>query len=72
MGAAHVTLTDLLAPLPCRRQWSLTSNKVKLRRPIRMWIAGSIIAFSGFVLWIMKEVLGGFFQGILQGFFKRS
>jgi hypothetical protein len=26
MAAAHATPTDLLAPLPCRRQWSLTDK----------------------------------------------
>jgi hypothetical protein len=36
-----------------------------------MWIAGSIIAFSGFVLWIMKEVLARrVFSGYSPGFFQ--
>jgi hypothetical protein len=48
------------------------SGKIKLRRPIRMRVAGSIIAVFVFIFWIVKEVAGGFFQGLLQGIFKHS
>jgi hypothetical protein len=46
-------------------------GKIKLRRPIRMWLAGSLIAIVGFIWWIGKEFFGGLLQAGFQSIFRR-
>jgi hypothetical protein len=47
------------------------THKIRLRRPFRMWFAGAIVALLGLLAWIVKEIAGGFLQGLFQGISKR-